>query len=260
MPVRSGLPSSGLAILRTPPLRRVRRATERNQDVAAGRAVDLYPDRAVVDVEERPICAKGVEPQVVLGERLDDLVDIGLALVRSAAPAAAAFSITPCSGRRDFCSMSVRSFSADASGGMAPAIGSRPSASPVISFCSWSTLALNCVPFSSTVPSTVLRLLMTSPMSWSRAARFWVNALVVDKQIRQRATLALQQFDDGVAHLVDLGAVQPLEHRPQTAEQRVEIERGLGVLLRDGRSRRAACAAHPGPDVISRYRSPTRFS
>src|SRR5262245_42778951 len=82
IPVRSGLLSSDLAILRTPPLRRVRRATERDQDVASGRAVDLHPDRAIVDVEERPVCAKSVEPQVVLGERLDDLVDIALALVR----------------------------------------------------------------------------------------------------------------------------------------------------------------------------------
>src|SRR5262245_55414799 len=83
IPVRSGLLSPGLAILRTPPLRRVRRATERNQDVASGRAVDLQPDRAIVDVEKRPICAKGVEPQVVFGERLDDLVDIALSLVRA---------------------------------------------------------------------------------------------------------------------------------------------------------------------------------
>src|SRR6476469_8678896 len=81
MPVRMGFPPSGLAILRTPPLRRIGRATEWEEDVAAGGAVDLYPDRAVVDVEERPIGAKRVEPQIVLGKRLDHLVDVALALV-----------------------------------------------------------------------------------------------------------------------------------------------------------------------------------
>src|SRR5260370_34950461 len=60
----------------------MRWATERNQDVTAGGAVDLYPDRAVVDIEERAIRAKGVEPQVVFGQRLDDLVDVALALVK----------------------------------------------------------------------------------------------------------------------------------------------------------------------------------
>src|SRR3954471_8859478 len=83
MPVRMGFPPSGLAILRTPTLRRIRWATERNEDVAARRTVDLHPDGAVVDVEERPVRAKCVEPQVILGERFDDLVDVALALVEA---------------------------------------------------------------------------------------------------------------------------------------------------------------------------------
>src|ERR1700712_1524229 len=81
MPVRSGFPSPGLAILRTPALRRIGWTTERNEDVATRGTVDLYPNGAVVDVEERPVGPKCVEPQVVLGERLDDLVDVTLALV-----------------------------------------------------------------------------------------------------------------------------------------------------------------------------------
>ena len=52
---------------------------------------------------------------------------------------------------------------------------------------------------------------------------------MVGQQVRQRAALALQQLDDGVADLVDLVAVEALEHRPQSAQQRVEIQRGLGV-------------------------------
>src|SRR3954468_17665344 len=85
-PVRTGLLSPGLAILRTPPLGRIGRTTERNQDVAARRTVDLHPDRAVVDVEERTVGAEGVQSQVVLRQRLDDLVDVGLALVETLGP------------------------------------------------------------------------------------------------------------------------------------------------------------------------------
>src|SRR6185436_2541555 len=80
-PVRTGLLSPGLAFLRAPPLGRIGRTAERNQDVAARRPVDLHPDRAVIDVEERSVCAECVEPQVVLRQRFDDLVDVALALV-----------------------------------------------------------------------------------------------------------------------------------------------------------------------------------
>ena len=207
------------------------------QDVAAGRAVDLDRHRAVVDVEERPVGAQRVEPQVVLGQLLDDVVDVGLAVVHPLA-SGRVFSMTPCSGRRDFCSSRSDRSSADASGGIAPAIGSRSLASPVISCCSWSTLALNCAPFASTVPSTVLRLLITSPMSWSRAASVWVKTLVLDSRFDNAPPWPCSSFDDGVADLVDLVAVQALEHRAQSAEQRVEVQRRLGVALGDRRARR----------------------
>ena len=65
-----------------------------------------------------------------------------------------------------------------------------------------------------------------------------MNALVVDSSVGQRAALALQQLDDGVADLVDLRAVQSLEHRAQSAEQRIEVECGLGVLPRNRAARR----------------------
>ena len=117
----------GLAIVGTPPLRRVRRSAERNEDVAAGRAVDLHPDRAVVDVEERSVRAERVEPQVVLGERFDDLVDVALALVDVAARVGGRSRGRPAAA--------VGSSAASRSGrwwptraaAMAPAIGSRPS-------------------------------------------------------------------------------------------------------------------------------------
>src|SRR3954469_21492523 len=81
MPVRKGSPPSGLAILGAPPLGRIWWTAERDQQVTAGGPVDLHPDRAVVDVEERAVRPEGVEPQVVLRQWLDDLVDVCLALV-----------------------------------------------------------------------------------------------------------------------------------------------------------------------------------
>src|ERR1700709_64004 len=81
MPVRSGFPSSGLAILAAPPLGRIRWPTEWNQNVAARGSVELQPRRTVEDVEERSVCTECVEPQIVFGERLDDLVDVRLAHV-----------------------------------------------------------------------------------------------------------------------------------------------------------------------------------
>jgi hypothetical protein len=72
----------------------------------------------------------------------------------------------------------------------------------------------------------------------------------VGQQVRQRATLTLQQLEDGVAHLVDLAAVEAFEHRSQSAEQRIEIQRGLGVLLRNRRARRQlAELARTGRDL-----------
>ena len=56
-----------------------------------------------------------------------------------------------------------------------------------------------------------------------------VNELVLGQQLRQCAALALKQFDDRVADLVDLAAVEALEHRTQSAQQRIEVERRLGV-------------------------------
>src|SRR6185312_7040738 len=91
MPVRRGLRSS--PIVGTPAFRGVRRTAEGQKDVAvrrrhAGRErqahrrpVDLQSGRAVEDVEVRAIRTKGVKPQIVFGEWLDDPVDLVLAVV-----------------------------------------------------------------------------------------------------------------------------------------------------------------------------------
>src|ERR1700730_17835487 len=65
-----------------PPLAGIYLATKRQQDVAAGRAVDLDRDRAEVDVEERPVGAERRQPQVVLAQLLDVVVHLGLAVVQ----------------------------------------------------------------------------------------------------------------------------------------------------------------------------------
>ena len=56
-------------------------------------------------------------------------------------------------------------------------------ASPLISCCSWSTLAENCALFWSMVPSTVLRLVITSPINWSRWLSADEKALVSDSTL-----------------------------------------------------------------------------
>ena len=79
---------------------------------------------------------------------------------------------------------------------------------------------------------------MVSPINWSRAARSWVNDDVLASSVGQRAALALEQLDDGVAHLVDLVSVETLEHRAKTTQQGIEVQRRLGVLLGDRRTDR----------------------
>src|SRR6185437_11208019 len=56
--------------------------TERQQDVATGRAVDLDRHGAEVDVEERAVGTEGGQPQIVLAELLDVVVHLGLAVVQ----------------------------------------------------------------------------------------------------------------------------------------------------------------------------------
>src|SRR6185437_2967926 len=174
IPVRSGLLSSDLAILRTPPLRRVRRTTERDQDVASGRAVDLYPDRAIVDVEERPICAKSVESQVVLGrrQRRDGACDRVAALRE---PGDQLLQLIDAG-------VELRTLLVDRTEHRVQV-----------------------------VDDVADEFVSCGEVLGERAGG--------GQQTRQRATLTLQQFEYGIAHLVDLGTVQPLEHRAQSAEQ-----------------------------------------
>src|ERR1700758_5753894 len=87
MPVRRGLRSS--PIVGAPALRRVRGSPRRQQNIAvrlcATRAdrppVDLDPGGAIEDVEVRAVGTKGVEPQIVFGQRFEDRVDLTLAVV-----------------------------------------------------------------------------------------------------------------------------------------------------------------------------------
>ena len=79
------------------------------------------------------------------------------------------------------------------------------------------------------------------------------------EEFRQRPAVALQQLDDRVADLVDLRAVETLQDGPQATKQGVEVQRRLGV----GRGMVAPAGSlrsSPGPEVISRYRFPTRSS
>src|ERR1700761_7390272 len=83
MPVRNGSRSCfALLDKGAPPLAGIHLATERKQDVAAGRTVDLDRHRAEVDVEERAVGAERRKPQVVLAELLDVVVHLGLAVVQ----------------------------------------------------------------------------------------------------------------------------------------------------------------------------------
>ena len=69
-----------------------------------------------------------------------------------------------------------------------------------------------------------------------------MNELVLDSISASAPPWPCSSFDDGVADLLTFLRVQPLEHRPQATEQRVQVQRGLRVVF--GRSWRpaAACA------------------
>ena len=137
-----------------------------------------------------------------------------------------AFSMTPWIGRRDSSSMSVRSVAAEASGPMAPRSDPGPGEA--------GDQLLQLVD-----AGVELRALLVD----GAQHRVQVGDHIADELIargeglgeragagqhaRQRPALALQQLDDGVADLVDLVAVQALEHRAQTAEQRVQVQGGL---------------------------------
>src|ERR1700748_1323281 len=83
MPVRNGSRSCfALLDKGAPPLVGIHLTTERQQDVATGRTVDLDRHRAEVDVEERPVGAERGEPQVVLAQLLDVVGDLGFAVVQ----------------------------------------------------------------------------------------------------------------------------------------------------------------------------------
>ena len=101
-------------------------------------------------LKNAPYAPRALTPQVVLAKFLDHRIDITSAFVHALHQRAGVLQHalqwpTAC------CSIWVRSVVADDSGPIAPAIGSRPLANPVISCCNWSTLAVNCAPLASTV-------------------------------------------------------------------------------------------------------------
>src|ERR1700677_4170523 len=80
IPVRSGSRSRRWVLLvdkSAPAFARIHLATEREDDVASGRAVDLQRHRAEVDVEVRTVSAQRRQPEVVLAELLDVVVHLG---------------------------------------------------------------------------------------------------------------------------------------------------------------------------------------
>src|ERR1700761_9112439 len=84
IPVRSGSRSRRWVLLvdkSAPAFARVDLATQRKEDVASSRAVDLQRHRAEVDVEVRTIGAERRQPQVVLAELLDVVVDLWQSIV-----------------------------------------------------------------------------------------------------------------------------------------------------------------------------------
>src|SRR5258707_2756334 len=81
-PVRSGSRSRLLLGKSAPPMAGVHLAAQRQQDVAAGRSVDLDRHRAEVDVEERTVRTERGQAQVVLAQLLDVVIDLGLAVVQ----------------------------------------------------------------------------------------------------------------------------------------------------------------------------------
>src|ERR1700761_5901486 len=84
IPVRSGSRSRRWGLLvdkGAPALARIHLSTHRDDDVAAGRSVDLQRHRAEVDVEVRAVGAERREPQVVLAELLDVVVDLWQSIV-----------------------------------------------------------------------------------------------------------------------------------------------------------------------------------
>ena len=117
------------------------------------------------------------------------------------------------------------------------AIGSARFFSPVISFSKLLTVSSNCFWCLTVVSSTVFRFLITSPIAWSRSASAEVSERGLVEDVVDGAALALEDRDDRLGDVVDLVGVQRAEQRPEAADQRVEVERGLGALDRDGAAR-----------------------
>src|ERR1700739_840440 len=77
MPVRNGSRTSALLGKSAPPLARIRLAAHAELDVATGRPVDLERHRAEVDVEVGAVGAERGQPQIVLAQLLNVVVDLG---------------------------------------------------------------------------------------------------------------------------------------------------------------------------------------
>ncbi len=192
-----------------------------------------------------PYAPRRVEPQVVFGQRLDDLVDIALAFVEPLRKRAGVLdhALQRPAGLLQHVGEVVlgRRQRRDRAGDRVAAL-SEPGhqlLQLVDAGVELSALLIDRAEHRVEVVDDVAdELVSRSEVLGERAGG--------GQQIRQRTALTLQQFEDGVAHLVDLGAVETLEYRPQTPEQRVEIQRRLGVLLGDGCAREAACAVRLG--------------
>ena len=88
------------------------------------------------------------------------------------------------------------------------------------------------------VPSTSLRLVMTSPISWSRSRQRAGERTGVSQQRNQRSALALEYLQQCPGEVVDLLRVERTKQRLESAEQQIQIESGRRLIDRNGSTRR----------------------
>ncbi len=109
------------------------------------------------------------------------------------------------------------------------------------------------------VPSTVLRLVITSPIIWSRWLSADENALVSDRTLANAPPCPCNSWMTALLIVLTLLASRPLTTGRSPPSSASRSNAGCvcwELIVAPGGSLRSS----PGPDVISRNRSPTRFS
>ena len=129
---------------------------------------------------------------------------------------------------------------------------SRSCDSPLISFSRRSIAPENLVPSLSTVPTTVLRLSISSCTVWLLSAKRVRKRRRLGQQRLQGSALALEDLNERCAERIDVLRVEALGNRFQPTEQQVEVERRRRAIDRDLGTRAAARLVDPGPSTSSR--------